>query len=80
MQGTSQAEQLFKPGEEAPESGVYTVRHQRHRVNHSATVFRGERFPACSQCGTAVRFALTRRAARILEDSDFQQTSSGKVE
>ncbi|MGE5325281.1 MAG: hypothetical protein ACM3SW_20605 [Actinomycetota bacterium] len=73
MQGTSQAEQVFKPGEEVPESGVYTVRHHLHRENHSATIFRGERFPACSRCGAAVRFVLARRAGRILEDSDFQQ-------
>jgi hypothetical protein len=73
MQGTSQAEQIFKPGEEVPESGVYSVRHQFHRENHSATIFKGERFPACIHCGTTVRFVLFRRATRIMEDSDFQQ-------
>jgi len=72
MQGTSQAEQVFKPGEEVPESGVYTVLHHLHRESHSATIFRGERFPACSRCGTAVRFVLARRVARIMEDADFQ--------
>jgi YjzC-like protein len=73
MQGTSQAEQVFKPGEEVPASGVYTVRHNLHRDNHSATIFKGERFPACARCGTAVRFVLLRRAATIAEESDFQQ-------
>jgi hypothetical protein len=46
MQGASQAEQVYKAGDEVPESGVYTVRHHLHRENHSATVFKGERFPS----------------------------------
>jgi len=78
MQGTSQAEQVFKSGDEAPESGVYTVRHHIHRENHSVTVFKGERFPVCRNCGPEVRFVLFRPAARILEDSDFQQGPSDK--
>jgi hypothetical protein len=78
MQGTAQAEQVFKPGESAPQSGVYTVRHHRHRESHSATIFKDERFPACTRCGMAVRFVLSRRATRILDDSDFQLASSGK--
>lgn len=71
MQGASQAEQVYKPGDEVPESGVYTVRHHLHRENHSATIFKGERFPGCLHCGTEVRFVLARRATRILEDADF---------
>jgi hypothetical protein len=75
MQGASQAEQVYKAGDEVPESGVYTVRHHLHRENHSATVFKGELFPRCVHCGTAVRFVLARRATRILEDADFKQDS-----
>jgi hypothetical protein len=75
MQGTSQAEQAFKPGERVPETGVYSVRHHLHRENHAATIFKGENFPACAQCGNAVRFVLVRRAARIVEDADFRQSS-----
>jgi hypothetical protein len=75
MQGASQAEQAYKPGDEVPESGVYTVRHRLHRENHSATIFKGERFPSCVHCGTEVRFVLARRATRILEDADFQAGS-----
>ena len=78
MQGTSQAEEVFQPGDEVPESGVYTVRHHLHRQNHSATVFKGERFPACAHCGNAVRFVLARRAARIREDADFRQETRDK--
>jgi hypothetical protein len=78
MQGTSQAEEVFQPGDEVPESGVYTVRHYLHRENHLATIFKGERFPACAHCGNAVRFVLARRATRILEDVDFRQETGGK--
>jgi hypothetical protein len=73
MQGASQAEQVYNAGDEVPETGVYTVRHYLHRENHSATIFKGERFPSCIHCGTAVRFVLARRATRILEDADFKQ-------
>jgi hypothetical protein len=73
MQGASQAEQVYKAGDEVPETGVYTVRHHLHRENHSATIFKGERFPSCIHCGAAVRFVLSRRANRILEDADFKQ-------
>ncbi|HEX5435229.1 MAG TPA: hypothetical protein VFY05_13410 [Candidatus Angelobacter sp.] len=78
IEGTSQAEQLFKAGDEVPVSGVYTVRHYLHRESHNATIFRGERFPACNRCGAAVRFVLARRASRIMEDADFQHGPAGK--
>lgn len=78
MQGASQAEEVYQPGDEVPESGVYSVRHFLHRENHSATIFKGERFPSCAQCGNAVRFALARRAARILEDADFRHDTGNK--
>ncbi len=73
MQGTSRAEQIYKPGEAVPESGVYTVIHDQHRSNHVATIFKGGFFPSCAQCGSLVRFALVRPATPISEDSDFQQ-------
>jgi hypothetical protein len=72
MQGASKAEQIFKPGESAPESGVYTVVHNRHRHKHLATIFKNERFPVCARCGANVRFVLLRPAALIVEDADFK--------
>jgi len=72
MQGASKAEQIFKPGEIAPESGMYTVVHDRHRQNHLATIFKGERFPACARCEGNVRFVLSRPAVLIVEDADFK--------
>jgi len=72
MQGASQAEQIFRSGDEVPESGVYTVTHEGHRLSHAATIFKGERFPQCVHCGTQVRFVLVRPVALISEDSDFR--------
>ena len=79
MQGASKAEQHFQPGETVPKSGVYTVLHYQHRLQHPATIFKGDRFPQCTRCGTAVRFVLARSAALISEDIDFK-ASSAKAE
>lgn len=76
MQGTLKAQQIHRSGDEVPDSGVYTVLHDGHRENHSATILRAERFPACAQCGSRVRFALVRAATPITDDSDFQQISA----
>lgn len=76
MQGASKAEQAFKAGDHAPESGVYTVVHADHRRAHAATIFKGERFPVCGKCGDKVRFVLYRPAALISEDLDFHEGGS----
>lgn len=73
MQGASKAEQTFRAGEVAPESGVYKVLHQRHRESHLATLFQGERFPPCAHCGEGVKFVLLRPARLIREDLDFKK-------
>ena len=73
MLGASKAEQVYKPGDEVPESGVYNVIHDRHRPTHAATVLKGERFPVCARCGPLVQFVLDRPATPIADDSDFQQ-------
>ena len=75
MQGPSAARQSYKSGELAEQSGVYNVLHEEHRNQHLATVFKGQRFPACARCGDRVRFVLIRPAAVIDEDADFQQSS-----
>ena len=77
MQGASKAEQVFQPGETVPESGVYAVLHAHHRERHSATIFKGDRFPQCARCGNEVRFTLLRPAASISEDADFHQPPAG---
>ena len=75
MTGASKTERVFVAGSIAPESGVYVVLHEKHRERHSATIFKGERFPACARCGSRVRYLLSRPAALISEDLDFSQVS-----
>ena len=50
----------FQPGERVPESGVYRVTHEEHRLMHDATLLGGDRFPVCRQCAKQVRFELRR--------------------
>ena len=54
-------QRTFAPGEIVPESGLYQVNHESHRLMHQATLERGARFPQCRQCKMAVRFRLLRR-------------------
>ncbi|HEV3039397.1 MAG TPA: hypothetical protein VHA33_16595 [Candidatus Angelobacter sp.] len=72
MQGATQTEEVYQPGDIAPESGVYAVVHDKHRERHLATIFKGMRFPHCGQCKERVRFTLSRPAAPISEDADFR--------
>ena len=51
----------FKPGEQVPESGVYRVEHDAHRLMHEATLRHETVFPACKTCGSQVRFTLMRQ-------------------
>jgi hypothetical protein len=67
------AEQVFKPGEDVPQSGLYLVVHAEHRADHEATLFQGEQFPSCAQCEVEVRFRLLRGATPISSDSDFRK-------
>ncbi len=78
MQGPSKAEQKYKAGEFAPCSGVYAVRHKGHRQEHLVTLFKGESFPACTQCGEEVHFVLAKSATRISEDDDFHTPPPSK--
>jgi hypothetical protein len=50
----------YQPGELVPESGVYRVTHDSHRLMHEATLLKGDRFPICRECKEGVRFELRR--------------------
>jgi hypothetical protein len=43
-------------------SGVYRVRHQKHRLPHEVTLLRDQRFPRCAKCQRAVVFELIQAA------------------
>ncbi len=66
------AEQVFRPGEQVSESGIYRVSHIEHRPEHEVTLFEGEEFPSCVRCGKGVRFQLERSANAIQHDRDFK--------
>ena len=48
--------QLFKTGEQIPETGVYRVIHAAHRLAHECTLIEGHTFPRCCKCGEVVEF------------------------
>ena len=50
------AEQVYKPGDAVPESGIYRVQHSGHRSDHDLTLTQGSTFPSCQRCGDKVRF------------------------
>ncbi len=69
-------EELYRPGEDVPRSGVYLVLHQQHRPAHEALIVSGQPFPRCRICREQVRYRVLRGAAPLDSDHDF--TSAGK--
>jgi hypothetical protein len=65
------AEQVYKPSERVPVSGVYRVDHDGHRETHEATLREGEVFPACANCEQRVRFTLKHHARNVPRDGHF---------
>ena len=50
----------FKTGDVVPQSGIYSVVHDEHRLPHEVTLLRADSFPPCSKCGVLVTFKLVR--------------------
>jgi hypothetical protein len=62
----------FKPGDEVPHSGIYTVIHDtNHRSPHDVTCVYGRRFPPCRGCNHP-RFRLKYAAIHIDSHDDFK--------
>ncbi|MBZ5504958.1 MAG: hypothetical protein LAO78_05655 [Acidobacteriia bacterium] len=55
----------FLCGDRISESGIYLVRHSKHRLPHEVTLLRDQLFPRCAKCEDSVYFELVRRAADI---------------
>jgi hypothetical protein len=52
----------FHTDEIIRQSGIYKVRHKKHRLPHDVTLLRGQYFPRCAQCDRAVVFELVKAA------------------
>lgn len=50
----------FRTNEVVPRSGIYRVRHKKHRLPHEVTLLRDQQFPKCAKCQNAVTFELLR--------------------
>jgi len=62
----------FRPGELAPITGVYLVKHGiSHRESHEVVIIRGEQLPACRACKLNVAFEIIRPISHITHDWDF---------
>jgi len=60
MKAHPNSSKKFVPGELVPQSGIYRVIHDTHRLMHEATLLNNDKFPVCKQCGHQVRFELLR--------------------
>lgn len=67
---TSQRPALFRTGDEVPETGIYRVTHDAHRLPHNATLFAGQSFPRCAKCQEAVTFELLHTAPEVSDVSN----------
>jgi hypothetical protein len=61
----------FHTEEVVRESGIYKVRHKKHRLPHEVTLLRDQYFPRCAKCDTAVVFELVRAVMDESESSGF---------
>jgi hypothetical protein len=52
----------FQTGDLVPETGIYRVAHQAHRLPHEVIILADQRFPRCCKCGSAVLFELVHAA------------------
>lgn len=73
MKATELKRKTYVPSDPVPFSGIYQVRHYRHRLPHEATLLDNEYFPACRFCGDQVRFRLICAATSIEHDGDFAE-------
>lgn len=70
---TLMANEIYKPGEKVPKSGIYKVVHDKvHVEEHEVTAVMNEHFPPCNGCGEHPRFVLVRAAHHIGNHQNFK--------
>ncbi|HWS18583.1 MAG TPA: hypothetical protein VN223_11230 [Candidatus Elarobacter sp.] len=50
----------FRTDATVPQSGIYKIRHKKHRLPHEVILFKDQQFPRCAKCQDAVAFELVR--------------------
>jgi hypothetical protein len=63
--------QKFSTGEVVPDSGIYRVMHEGHRLPHEVTLLARQIFPRCSKCKDRVQFEVIRHASHIQAQPGF---------
>jgi hypothetical protein len=46
--------------QEVPQSGIYRVKHEAHRLPREVVLIAGNKFPRCGKCSREVRFELVK--------------------
>jgi len=70
------ANEIYKPGDKVPASGIYKVLHDRNHIQeHEVTAVLDEHFPPCNGCGKGAhpRFQLVRAAHHINNYKGFKE-------
>jgi hypothetical protein len=49
----------FRTDEVVPQSGIYRVRHRKHRLPDEVSLVRDHTFPRCAKCKDSVMFELS---------------------
>lgn len=52
----------YRTGDTVPETGIYRVIHNLHRLCHEAVLAKDEKFPRCAKCTSEVLFELAYEA------------------
>ena len=61
--------QKYRTGERVPETGIYNVTHDVHRLQHQVIIIKDEQFPRCAKCADAVFFELAYPAPGLFESA-----------
>jgi len=59
----------YRTDERVPETGIYNVTHDGHRLQHQVIILKDEKFPRCAKCSDAVFFELAYSAPGLFESA-----------